>query len=149
MPQTRPIPLPEPLPAASLTAPRLRPHPSACPPDPGPGAQPQPSAPGTGPVAVAPPPAQPNPGIAPTQQPQPPSRIDRIRRYVEQYDGGECFFVAPVAIGEAKAAIEGYGASVQPFHGLDEAFKRDIGFSADIGVRQVTPQQCPAITLLG
>jgi serine/threonine-protein kinase len=41
------------------------------------------------------------------------------------------------------------GAALQPFHGLDEAFQREIGFSPDIGVRQVTAPQCPAITLLG
>jgi serine/threonine-protein kinase len=89
-------------------------------------------------------------GLPPaTQAPPTVSRTDRIRRYVEQYDGGECFFVAPVAVGEQRVTIEGFGASLQPFHGLDEAFQRDIGFSADIGVRQVTSPQCPAITLLG
>jgi hypothetical protein len=36
---------------------------------------------------------------------------DKIRQYVEQYDGGECFFVAPVAISEAAAALEGFGAT--------------------------------------
>jgi serine/threonine-protein kinase len=77
------------------------------------------------------------------------SRTDKIKRYVEQYDGGECFFVTPVAIGESKAAVEGFGASLQPFYGLDEAFKRDNGFAADIGVRQVTAPQCPAVTFLG
>jgi Protein kinase domain len=77
------------------------------------------------------------------------SRIEKIKRYVEQYDGGECFFVTPVAIGESKTAVEGFGALLQPFYGLDEAFKRDNGFAADIGVRQVTTPQCPAITFLG
>jgi hypothetical protein len=76
-------------------------------------------------------------------------RVELIRRYVEQYDGGECFFVAPVAISETSASLEGLGASVQPFIGLDEAFKRDIGFEADIGIRQVTSAQCPALTFLG
>ena len=73
---------------------------------------------------------------------------DRIRRYVEQYNGGDCFFITPIAIGASHTTIEGFGASLQPFHKLDDAFKREIGFAADIGVRQVTPQQCPAITFL-
>jgi serine/threonine-protein kinase len=97
--------------------------------------------PGPGPVAVGPiPPREAPAGVTPT---------DRIKQYVEQYDGGECFFVTPVAIGESKAAVEGFGASPQPFYGLDEAFKRDNGFAADIGVRLVTSSQCPAITFLG
>jgi Protein kinase domain len=73
---------------------------------------------------------------------------DKIRRYVEQYDGGQCFFITPVAVGEGRAALEGFGASLQPFYSLDEAFKRDNGFAADIGVRQVTEAQCPVITFL-
>jgi len=76
------------------------------------------------------------------------STPDRVRRYIEQYDGGECFFIMPVAIGEGRATIEGFGASLQPFYTLDEAFKRENGFAADIGVRQVTQAQCPAITFL-
>ena len=79
----------------------------------------------------------------------PASRVEKIKRYVEQYDGGDCFFVTPIAIGENRATIEGLGASAQPFSNLDTAFKRDNGFEADISVRQVTPPQCPAVTFLG
>jgi serine/threonine-protein kinase len=91
----------------------------------------------------------PEPPIQPPVQPPSGTRIEQIRRYVERYDGGECFFVTPIAVGEQRVTIEGLGAALQPFHGLDEAFQREIGFSPDIGVRQVTPPQCPAITLLG
>jgi serine/threonine-protein kinase len=77
------------------------------------------------------------------------SRTEKIKQYVEQYDGGECFFIAPIAVGETRATIEGLGASVQPFSNLDAAFKRDNGFEADISLRQVTQAQCPAITFLG
>jgi serine/threonine-protein kinase len=77
------------------------------------------------------------------------SSVEKIKYYIEQYDGGDCFFIMPIAIGEKRAAIEGFGATVQPFNSLDQAFKRDIGFSADIGLRQVTAQQCAAITFLG
>jgi len=54
----------------------------------------------------------------------------------------------PVAIGEANASLEGYGASTKPFEALDDAFKKDIGFAADIGVRLVTPPQCPAVNFI-
>jgi protein kinase-like protein len=71
-----------------------------------------------------------------------------IRRYVEQYDGGNCFFVAPTAVSEHAAVVEGFGSSTKPFMTFDTDFQRKIGFEADIGVRQVTERQCPAITFL-
>jgi protein kinase-like protein len=76
-------------------------------------------------------------------------RTDRVRRYVEQYNGGDCFFAFPVAFSSNAAVIEGFGASMGPFETLDKAFKRDVGFEASIGVRQVTQAQCPAIRFLG
>ena len=91
-------------------------------------------------IAALPPPAPPPAGLDPAA---------RITGYINQYDGGDCFFIMPVAVSETAATIEGYGASVAPFNTLDEAFRRANGFEADIGVRQVTAAQCPAITALG
>jgi serine/threonine-protein kinase len=99
------------------------------------------------------PPQPPNPGFEEggggTRPPQPNvNTTERIRQFVEQYDGGECFFVTPVAIGETAATLEGFGASTRPFETLDAAFRRGQGFEPSIGVRQVTQAQCPAITFL-
>jgi hypothetical protein len=77
------------------------------------------------------------------------ARTDRVRRFVEQYGGGDCFFILPVAISSSAAVIEGFGASTAPFDALDKAFKRDLGFEASIGARLVTQAQCPAIKFLG
>ncbi len=77
------------------------------------------------------------------------ARADRVRRYVEQYNGGDCFFMLPVALSSNAAVIEGFGASTAPFDALDKAFRRDLGFEASIGVRLVTQAQCPAIKFLG
>jgi Protein kinase domain len=76
-------------------------------------------------------------------------RTDRVRRFVEQYNGGNCFFIVPVAVSSNAAVIEGFAASTAPFDVLDKAFKRDLGFEASIGARLVTQPQCPAITFLG
>jgi serine/threonine protein kinase len=84
-----------------------------------------------------------NPPLSP-----PASALQRVKAFIEQYDGGNCFFVTPVAIGEHSAAIEGFGSSPDPFHLFDAAFQRANGFEADIGLRQVTEQQCPAIKFL-
>jgi serine/threonine protein kinase len=110
-----------------------------------PSASPVPKAPNpstSAPVPVEPPTANtPVPGDAA-------ARADRVRRYIEQYNGGDCFFIIPVAATANAAVIEGFGASTAPFDALDKAFKRDLGFEASIGVRLVTQAQCPAIKFL-
>jgi len=123
------------------------------------------------PVAVAPPPLAPlsqtppppRPAAPPDTPKDPPreppaspanlpaedlNRADVVRRFLTQYDGGDCFFIMPVAVSGSAAVVEGYGASTTPFDALDNSFKRSQGFEASIGVRLVTPPQCPAITFL-
>ncbi len=77
-----------------------------------------------------------------------PDRVDVVRRFIQQYDGGDCFFMTPIAVSSTAAVVEGFGASTAPFELLDKTFKKTQGFEASIGVRLVTPQQCPAITFL-
>ena len=93
-----------------------------------------------------------SPGTAAPLQgegPAMPGRVGQIVRYVEHYDGGRCFFVAPVDVTETEAKLEGYGASARPFEALDDAFRHENGFEASIDVRLVNPEQCPAVTFLG
>jgi hypothetical protein len=73
---------------------------------------------------------------------------ERIRSFVEHYNGGNCFFLTPVAIGDHTALIEGIGSSDKPFTAFDTEFQRAIGFDPDIRVLQITEQQCPAIAFL-
>ena len=110
-----------------------------------------PASPSPGPSASAPSTSNPSVGSAPSglDLPSGRARVDKIRRFVEDYDGGDCFFAVPVAIGESNAVIEGFGAATRPFDLLDRAFTRENGFEASIGLRQVTQQQCPAVTFLG
>ena len=85
----------------------------------------------------------------PPQQPaENPNRGEVVRRFIQQYDGGDCFFMTPIAVSATAAAVEGFGASTAPFELLDKAFKKSQGFEASIGVRLVTPPQCPAISFL-
>jgi serine/threonine protein kinase len=117
--------------------PAVPPPPPSRPPDP--ASQGAPPAPAGNPPAAGPIPGSASGG---------PARIEKIRRYVEDYDGGECFFVALRGVGESAAALEGFGASTRGFEVLDRAFAREHGFEASIGLRQVTQPQCPAITFL-
>jgi eukaryotic-like serine/threonine-protein kinase len=75
--------------------------------------------------------------------------VERIRQFVNSYDGGDCFFVAPVTVAEGNATLEGYGRSATPFAVLDFEFKRSNGFEASVGYHMVTPPQCAAISFVG
>jgi serine/threonine protein kinase len=88
------------------------------------------------------------PKIATTIPTDAAGRIAQIRSYVDRYNGGDCFFVSPIAISQNAAVIEGFGASVGRFQAFAEAFKREQGFEPSVGIRQVTQEQCPAVKFL-
>ena len=50
-------------------------------------------------------------------------RAEQITRYINSYDGGDCFFITPNNVSASAARIDGYGASAAPFQRLDDAFK--------------------------
>jgi serine/threonine-protein kinase len=99
-------------------------------------------------TAMLSPPPAPAPMTAPAAPPAGGNRIQQVENFIARYEGGDCFFIRPVAVSANAAQIEGYGASIALFQTLDSAFKSSNGFEADIGVRQVTPAQCPAVTFL-
>lgn len=114
--------------------------PSLTPPGlPGPGADALQRPEGRDPAAEAPPAPVPAPLPAPARR----AGIDEVTRYINDYDGGDCFFVAPLAVGEGRARIEAYGASPAPFQLFDDDFKLKNGFEAQIDLRKITPAQCP------
>jgi hypothetical protein len=57
--------------------------------------------------------------------------VEQINRFVNNYDGGDCFFVTTVKVTETTAILEGDGDSVIPFERLDLEFKRQIGFRGE------------------
>jgi hypothetical protein len=82
----------------------------------------------------------------PTSDPN--DRIEQINRFVNAYDGGDCFFVSSVSVGEHKATLEGFGSTVAPFETLSNEFKRNVGFEAFIRTHRVAPAQCTAVNFL-
>jgi hypothetical protein len=78
----------------------------------------------------------------------PKDRIDQINRFVDAYDGGDCFFATPVLVAEHQATLESYGSAVAPFEKLGNEFKRNFGFEAFIRAHRVTPAQCGAVNFL-
>jgi serine/threonine-protein kinase len=51
-------------------------------------------------------------------------------------------------LSDGAAALEGFGSSMLAFRSLDQAL-REKGLDVDIGARQVSAGQCPAIAFLG
>jgi len=86
--------------------------------------------------------------VAPRNERPPADPKERITQFVNTYDGGDCFFIATETVADGKATLEGFGSSVAPFEVLDYEFKRLNGFEASIGVHQVTPEQCAAVSFL-
>ena len=82
------------------------------------------------------------------REPEATTPIARIERYVRDYDGGPCFVLWPLEIGERKALLEGYGDNTDPFRIFDAAFKAAQGFEAEIGLRRLTTAQCPMANFL-
>jgi serine/threonine-protein kinase len=90
------------------------------------------------------------PGPAKKDEAAPPlGRVAQIERFINQYNGGDCFFLVPLEVRENIARIEGYGAALEPFRAFDAAFKKANNFEAEIGVLQVTQPECPAVAFLG
>jgi serine/threonine-protein kinase len=161
-----------PIAGADLRPPASRPNaPSASPEAARPGpksAQPG-SPPAAGPAAPSPPTVQEakveTPAPVPTQRPAAPmpvpkqtpaplplpqslGRDQQFAKFIAQYDGGECFFLLPVALNLPKPRIDGFGATLAPFQAFDTAFTAANKTEADIGVIEVARQQCPALTFL-
>lgn len=82
------------------------------------------------------------------QEPDPRTPAERIERYIRDYDGGACFFLWPLEIGDRKAVLEGFGSGTEPFLAFDSAFKSTQGFEAQINLRPLTTAQCPMADFL-
>lgn len=125
-PPTSPAPQPTPVPAPTPASPPAAPAPV-------PEIKPTPTAPAPTP---------------PAPEPEPRTAAERTERYVASYDGGSCFFLWPTAIAERRATIEGFGSSAEPFVTFDAAFKKALGYEAQISLRSVTRAQCPMVDFL-
>jgi serine/threonine protein kinase len=100
---------------------------------------------------TAPPPTE--APVPPQTEPQTPTEVvsnaAKIIGFVEQYDGGDCFYVAPGgAIGDNNASIVAYATSQEPAARFEKDFMSKFGFEPDIRLGLVSDQQCPVIRAL-
>lgn len=83
------------------------------------------------------------PPVVVSMGPEPRTPAERIERFVRTYNGGSCFSLWPLEIGDRKAVLEGFGRGTEPFVDFDSAFKTAQGFEAQISLRSLTAAQCP------
>jgi hypothetical protein len=90
------------------------------------------------------------PPITVTLEVEPPAAIRTLRDYILGHDGGECFLSRPTELGPRLARIEVFAAEsrIQPVLDFDAAFKRDMGFEAQIGMRPISDAQCALVQRL-
>jgi hypothetical protein len=89
-----------------------------------------------------------SPPAGPASDVQPVDPVVRIMRYINRYDGGDCFFVSPVRVAKDSAGITGFAKSSDPFDAFNQAFSQSIGFSPDVTGQIVWTSQCPAVDFL-
>jgi hypothetical protein len=107
------------------------------------------------PLPPAPPPLEPAasatdaipPGGGPQRTQLDNDTARRIVRYVNSYQGGDCFFAA-VPVADGHAGIDAYAATVAPFEAFQSDFKRANGFDAAINPQRISQPQCAAISFL-
>jgi serine/threonine protein kinase len=62
--------------------------------------------------------------------------------WLRDFQGGECFFAAPISVAENAVRVEGFATSVDPFETMLEAFKGRFGLEPDFEVRLIDAAQC-------
>jgi len=83
------------------------------------------------------------------EPPRPPTDLrKRITEFLDDYNGGDCFFLGHITVGPGDASLEGLGTSRIPFDALYSEFIRQFGGDPSIAFGQVTPEQCPAVNFL-
>jgi serine/threonine-protein kinase len=90
--------------------------------------------------------------VEPPEPPVPLTRVAQVTNYIREYEGGDCFFLASPAVVETGALIsanmEVFSASVEAANALDAGFRQANDFEAQIFLRPISREQCPAVDFL-
>jgi len=64
------------------------------------------------------------------------------------FDGGECFFIAPLPGATTPHEYQAVGRTIEPFRRFDSAYKRVVGVEDDLTLALISAEQCPALDLV-
>ena len=75
-------------------------------------------------------------------------RVRMIQSFIDRYDGGSCFLMAPAARVTPAFDIEGFATDRYKIHRFDEGFKEETGREARVVGQWISPKQCGAVDFL-
>jgi eukaryotic-like serine/threonine-protein kinase len=104
--------------------------------------QPTKTGPGPGPTPT------PVPNTPPPAPQAPADATERMQRYANSYQGGDCFFAIPSTTADGRPSLDAYATSTADIDRFQAEFKRDNGFDAALNRQLITAAQCPAISFL-
>jgi serine/threonine-protein kinase len=74
--------------------------------------------------------------------------IGDAANFIREFDGGSCFFMWPVDLGDRVATVEGYGPDIGVFARFQEQFQAAAGYEPDVRARTVSRAQCSVVESL-
>jgi serine/threonine-protein kinase len=88
----------------------------------------------------------PNPSPGPEVRGVPPSDpFEPYRKFVIDYDGGDCFLAVVGEISATQVKLAGFADNQNSFSAFDAAFKDNTGLLTSTELSIVTSEQCPAL----
>lgn len=75
-------------------------------------------------------------------------RIRMIQAFIDRYDGGACFFMAPARHVTSELEIDGFATDRDKIHRFDEGFKAATGSEAKVVGQWISPKQCATVDFL-
>ena len=75
-------------------------------------------------------------------------RVRTIQSFIDRYDGGPCFLMAPATHVTAGFDIEGFATDRDKVHRFDDGFKQETGREARVVGQWISQKQCVAVDFL-
>ena len=75
-------------------------------------------------------------------------RIRKIQTFIDRYDGGACFFMAPAHHVTSDLEIDGLATDRGKIHRFDDGFKTATGSEAKVVVQWISQDQCATVDFL-
>jgi serine/threonine-protein kinase len=70
-----------------------------------------------------------------------------VEQWLQDFDGGRCFYIRAVSATPGSASVEGFGNDRTTFERLEGDFLNTFKFDPSIKARMITAQQCPAVAM--
>ncbi len=87
-------------------------------------------------------------GALPAQDDAEAERLRMVQTFIDRYDGGACFFMAPARHLTSDLEIDGFATDRSKFHRFDDGFRAATGSEAKVVGQWISPKQCATVDFL-